>query len=157
MEENQFVVFKLKDEEYAIDIIKTHEVNRLKEITITKVPKLPDFIEGIINLRGDVVPIVNLRKKFSLPSKIIDKKTRIVIVKVDNKFIGLLVDSVSNVLSFQEVEISPPPDEVKMNCEYILGLGKKENRIVFLLDIDKILSINEQILINPNKEDITIG
>lgn len=148
MEENQFVVFKLENEEYAIDIMKAHEVNRLKEIKITGVPKLPNFIEGIINLRGDVVPIVNLRKKFNLPSKPIDKKTRIVIVKVDKKFIGLLVDSISNVLSFEEVEISPPPEEVKVNCEYILALGKKNKRTVFLLDIDQILGKKDKILIN---------
>ncbi len=145
--ENQYVVFSLEREEYGIDILKVHEINRLKEITITKVPRLPNFIEGIINLRGEIVPIINLRKKFGLSERKIDKHTRIVIVKIDKKVIGLLVDSVSHVVTFDEVEIASPPEEIKINCEYIKSLGKNEKRMVFILDIEKILSVEENIII----------
>lgn len=144
MDENQYVVFHLDNEEYAIDIVKIHEINRLKEITITKVPRVPDFIEGIINLRGEVVPIINLRKKFGIEPRQISKASRIVIVKILEKMIGLLVDSVSHVVSFENAEISPPPEEIKVNCQYITGLGKKGKRMIFLLDIEKILHIEEQ-------------
>lgn len=143
MDENQYVVFHLDNEEYAIDIVKIHEINRLKEITITKVPRVPDFIEGIINLRGEVVPIINLRKKFGIDPKQINKESRIVIVKIFNKVIGLLVDSVSHVLTFEVIEIASPPEEVKISCEYITGLGKKGKRMIFLLDIEKILHLED--------------
>ncbi|AOT69770.1 chemotaxis protein CheW [Geosporobacter ferrireducens] len=144
MDENQYVVFYLDNEEYAIDIVKIHEINRLKEITITRVPRVPHFIEGIINLRGEVVPIINLRKKFGIDPKNISKESRIVIVKIFNKVIGLLVDSVSHVLTFETVEIAPPPEEIKISCDYITGLGKKGKRMIFLLDIEKILHMEEQ-------------
>ncbi|WP_425446764.1 chemotaxis protein CheW [Dethiothermospora halolimnae] len=142
MEEMDFVVFEVAGEEYAIDILKTHEINRLKELTITPVPKLPSFIDGIINLRGDVVPIINLRRKFNLPSKPIDKKTRLVIVKTKGISIGLLVDNILKVRSFNKNQILEPTEEIKEDYDYITGMGKKEGRVSFIIDIDKIVSPN---------------
>ncbi|WIF95813.1 chemotaxis protein CheW [Caminicella sporogenes] len=144
MAENQYVVFSLCGEEYAIDILKVNEINRLKEIKITKIPKTPDYIDGIINLRGDVVPILNLRKKFHMKHRDIDKETRIVIVKIDSKIIGLLVDSVSHVLTLEEKEISPPPEEIKISSQYIVGVGKKGSRMIFILDIEKLFDSSER-------------
>lgn len=144
MAEKQYVVFELEAEEYGIDILNIHEINRLKEISISKVPKTPDFIEGIINLRGEVVPVIDLRKKFSLDAKAIEKESRIVIVKLKNKVVGLLVDSVSHVITLSDEDISPPPEEVKVNSEYIVGLGKKNDRMIFILDIYKILDVKEE-------------
>lgn len=142
MQEKQYVVFDMNHEEYGIDIMRIHEINRLKEIHITQVPKVPDFIEGIINLRGEVVPIVNLRKKFGIPSKEIDKESRIVIVKAEHKSIGLLVDRVSHVVDLGTSEITSPPEEIQKSCQYVIGLGKKGERIIFLLDIEKALKIS---------------
>lgn len=144
MSEKQYVVFNLQNEEYAIEIKRVHEVNRLKEIKITKVPKVPYFIEGIINLRGDVIPIVNLRKKFNLENRKINKETRIVIVAVNSKMAGLLVDSVSHVISIYEDEILLPPDEVKLNYNYITGVAKRGKKVIFILDINKILNIEKE-------------
>ncbi|RKD22194.1 purine-binding chemotaxis protein CheW [Caminicella sporogenes DSM 14501] len=144
MAENQYVVFSLCGEEYAIDILKVNEINRLKEIKITKIPKTPDYIDGIINLRGDVVPILNLRKKFHMEHRDIDKETRIVIVKIGSKIIGLLVDSVSHVLTLEEKEISPPPEEIKISSQYIIGVGKKGSRMIFILDIEKLFDSSER-------------
>lgn len=144
MDENQYVVFNLQNEEYAININKVCEVNRLKEIKITKVPKVPYFIEGIINIRGDVVPVINLRKKIDIEPKNIDKQTRMIIVSIDSKMVGILVDYVSHVITLQSNEIIEPPEEVKINCIYITGVGRKGKRIIFILDIDKMLNLGHE-------------
>ncbi|WP_432666635.1 chemotaxis protein CheW [Wukongibacter baidiensis] len=145
MTEKQYVVFSLGSEEYGLNILKVSEINRLKELEITKVPKTPEHIEGIINLRGDVVPIVNLRKKFKIELKKLDKQTRIVVVKIDSKNIGFLVDSVSHVITFEEEEFSAPPEEIAIDSNYITGVGKKGKRMVFLLDIDKLLNTSDDL------------
>lgn len=142
MTENQYVVFSLGNEEYGLNILKVSEINRLKELYITRVPKTPKHIEGIINLRGDVVPVVNLRKKFGIEPKESNKETRIVVVKIDSKNIGLLVDSVSHAIIFESEELSSPPEEIIIDSSYIMGVGKREKRMVFLLDIYKVLNID---------------
>lgn len=139
MDCKEYIVFKIMDEEYAIDIKRIHEINRLKEIKITSIPKVPYYIEGIINLRGEVVPILSLRKKFKLEESPISNTSRIIIVNIYEKRIGVLVDSVSSVISFEDFELSNPPEEFKVNCEYILNIGNKDNRLIFILDIDKVL------------------
>ncbi|MCY6959515.1 chemotaxis protein CheW [Clostridium brassicae] len=140
MDEKQYVVFSLKDEEYAIDIMQIYEVDRLKEIKITAIPRVPNYIEGIINLRGEVVPIINLRKRLGLEEKAIDKQSRIIIIRIEGKAIGILVDSIDNVISFVEEELYDPPEEVKNNCEYIKKVGDKGNRLIFILDVYSILT-----------------
>lgn len=145
MTEKQYVVFSLGSEEYGLNILKVSEINRLKELEITKVPQTPNYIEGIINLRGDVVPILNLRRRFAIQHKELDKQTRIVVVKIDSKNIGLLVDSVSHVVTFEEEEFSPPPEEMAIDSNYIMGVGKKGKRMVFLLDIDKLLNTSDNL------------
>ncbi len=145
MTEKQYVVFSLGSEEYGLNILKVSEINRLKELEITKVPQTPSYIEGIINLRGDVVPILNLRRRFAIQHKELDKQTRIVVVKIDSKNIGLLVDSVSHVVTFEEEEFSPPPEEMAIDSNYIMGVGKKGKRMVFLLDIDKLLNTSDNL------------
>ncbi|MCG8540883.1 MAG: chemotaxis protein CheW [Clostridia bacterium] len=145
MTEKQYVVFSLGSEEYGLNILKVSEINRLKELEITNVPQTPSYIEGIINLRGDVVPILNLRRRFAIQHKELDKQTRIVVVKIDSKNIGLLVDSVSHVVTFEEEEFSPPPEEMAIDSNYIMGVGKKGKRMVFLLDIDKLLNTSDNL------------
>ncbi|SHK04279.1 chemotaxis protein CheW [Paramaledivibacter caminithermalis] len=139
MTKNQYVVFSLGEEEYGINILAVSEINRLKEIEITKVPKAPEYIEGIINLRGDVVPVVNLRKKFNIGMKDLDKETRIIVVKINFQNVGILVDKVGHVAVFEEHELSAPPEEIVIDSNYIAGVGKKDEGMVFLLDIDKVL------------------
>lgn len=139
----QLVSFNLGKEEFAVDILKIQEINRMVEIT--KVPKSPDFVEGVINLRGKVIPIIDLRKRFGLPVTENTKQTRIVVVDVDKKIVGLIVDAVSEVLRLPTGTVEPPPPMVAgIDSEYISGVGKLEDRLLILLDLDKILSKDEK-------------
>ena len=138
--ENQFVVFQLDDQEYGIDIMQVYEINRLKEIAISPIPKTPKFVEGIINLRGEVVPVVDLRKKLELQNKSMDKKTRILIIKIDKKMVGLLVDAVREVIDILETDIAVPPEEVTdISTRYLTGVAKIGKRLVLLLNINEII------------------
>lgn len=134
----QIVTFKLDDEEYGVDILKVQEINRMTEITA--MPKAPFSVEGVINLRGKVIPVINLRKKFGLGEKDIDSQSRIIVVDTGST-VGLIVDSVSEVLRISSEIIEPPPPITGgMGSEYIMGIGKLEDRLIILLDIDKLLN-----------------
>jgi purine-binding chemotaxis protein CheW len=142
----QLVTFTLGNEEFALDILKVQEINRMVEIT--KVPKAPNFVEGVINLRGKVIPIVDIRKKFHLNFKESTKDTRIIVVNILGKTIGLIVDSVSEVLRINSNTIQPPPPLVaSLDSDYIKGVGKLDDRLIILLDIDKIFTTGEHNLI----------
>lgn len=139
----QLVSFNLGKEEFAVDILKIQEINRMVEIT--KVPKSPEFVEGVINLRGKVIPIIDLRKRFNLPGSENTKQTRIVVVDIDNKVVGLVVDAVSEVLRLPANTVEPPPPIVAgIDSEYISGVGKLEDRLLILLELDKVLSKDEK-------------
>lgn len=141
--ELQLVTFNLGKEEFAVPILQIQEINRLVEIT--RVPKSPDFVEGVINLRGKVIPIIDLRKRFSLPQAELGKYSRVVVINMDGRMIGLIVDSVSEVLRLSEEAVEPaPPIVAGIDSEYIKGLGKIEGRLLILLDLNKILSKEEK-------------
>ena len=140
----QMVSFKLGNEEFGVNIIKVQEIMRLQEIT--RVPQTPDFMEGVINLRGNVIPIIDLRKKFGMEVKDADNFSRIVVVNVEDKVIGVIVDAVEQVLRLSNTQIEPPPsvglDAMK---EYLMGVGKLKNSLLILLNLDKILTVSEQL------------
>jgi purine-binding chemotaxis protein CheW len=139
---NQYVTFILDGEEYAIDIMCVQEIIRLS--TVTKVPRMPEFVEGVINLRGKVIPVIDLRSKFGLSKSESDKNSRIVVAEVSEKITGLIVDSVSQVISISGDDIEPAPSMgTSVNAEYIFGMGKVGERLIILLDIGKILSESE--------------
>lgn len=139
----QLVSFNLGDEEYGVDILRVQEINRM--VHITRVPKAPEFVEGVINLRGKVIPIVDLRKRFGLCAKPHDKNTRIIVVDIDGRTVGLIVDGVSEVLRFSMDTIEPPPPMVTgVDAEYIWGVGKLEDRLLILLDLSKVLANEEK-------------
>ena len=139
----QLVSFKLGNEEFAVDILKIQEINRMVEIT--KVPKSPEFVEGGINLRGKVIPIIDLRKRFGMEASEYTKNTRIVVVDIDNKVVGLIVDGVSEVLRLPASTVEPPPPIVAgIDAEYINGVGKLEDRLLILLELEKVLSQEEK-------------
>jgi purine-binding chemotaxis protein CheW len=141
--ETQLVTFNLGKEEFAVPILQIQEINRLAEIT--RVPKSPDFVEGVINLRGKVIPIIDLRKRFGLVETELGKSTRIVVVNIDGRTVGLIVDAVSEVLRLSRSAIEPPPAIVAgIDAEYIKGLGKMEGRLLILLDLSKILTGEEK-------------
>jgi len=139
----QLVSFKLGDEEFGVDIMQVQEIIRMQDITA--VPNAPEFVEGVINLRGRVIPIVDLRKRFGLEEKSHDKATRIIVVKVDDLTVGLIVDEVSEVLRIPVDTVEPPPPIVAgVESEYIKGVGKLEDRLLILLDLSKTLSKEEK-------------
>lgn len=143
---NQFVVFKTGIEEYAIPILKVNEIIRLKGINITKVPNTQKYVMGIINLRGEVIPIVDLRLKFNMASKELDDNHRIIIVNLQDKSMGFLVDSVSEVAEIDEEDIAQPPEEISdINSKYITGVAKYKDRIFIILDIDIVVSDKEMV------------
>ncbi len=135
----QLVTFSIGEEEFGVDILKVQEIIRTMEIT--KVPRAQDFVEGVINLRGKVIPIIDLRRRFGLVSKEHDKHTRIIVIEINNMIVGFVVDSVSEVLRIPAGTVEPPPPVVAgMESEYISGVGKLQDRLLILLDLDKLLS-----------------
>ncbi len=135
----QLVTFSIDEEEFGVDILKVQEIIRTMEIT--KVPRAQDFVEGVINLRGKVIPIIDLRRRFGLSSKEHDKHTRIIVIEINNMIVGFVVDSVSEVLRIPAGTVEPPPPVVAgMESEYISGVGKLQDRLLILLDLDKLLS-----------------
>jgi purine-binding chemotaxis protein CheW len=134
----QLVSFRLAQEEYGIEITKVQEIILMGEIT--RVPQTPDYIKGLINLRSTVIPIVDLRLRFGLEQQAATDETRIMVVNVRGKTIGIIVDAVSEVLRISHEQIAPPPPTIAgLGREYLTGLVKRENRLLILLDIDKIL------------------
>ena len=138
----QLVTFSIGEEEFGVDILKVQEIIRMMEIT--KVPRAPEFVEGVINLRGKVIPIIDLRRRFGLSARGHDKDTRIIVIEINNMIVGFVVDSVSEVLRIPSSTVEPPPPVVSgMESEYISGVGKLEDRLLILLDLDRLLSHEE--------------
>ncbi len=138
----QLVTFFIGNEEFAVDILNIQGINRM--IEVTKVPNSPEFLEGIINLRGKVIPLVNLRKRLGLPTIVSDRSTRFIVVELGSKVIGFIVDSVNEVLRIGKEIIEPPPQMVTgVKSEFITAVGKLQDRLLILLDLDKILSKEE--------------
>ena len=141
-DDNQFVTFTLAEEEYGVDILRVQEIIGYKGFT--KIPRVADFIKGVLNLRGTVVPVVDLRRKFAMDEKDYDKFTVIMIVEVAGRVIGIIVDAVSDVVSLDSDDIQPTPRfSEKIRTEFIKGMGRKEDKFIILLDIDKVLSDEE--------------
>ena len=135
----QLVTFSTGDEEFGVDILRVQEI--IRTMAITKVPKAPEFVEGVINLRGKVIPIIDLRRRFGLQSKPHDKHTRIIVIEINTMIVGFVVDSVSEVLRIPASTVEPPPPVVAgLESEYISGVGKLEDRLLILLDLDRLLS-----------------
>ena len=142
----QIVTFKVGEEEFSVSILKVQEIIRMSEIT--KVPRSPDFVEGVINLRGRVIPVIDLRKRFGLPLVERSEEARTIVVDSAGNVVGLIVDSVTEVLKLPVSTVEPPPDIVGgMESDYIEGVGKLDNRLVILLNLDKVLTSAEQDLI----------
>ncbi len=142
----QLVTFKLGTEEFGVDILKVQEINKM--MNITKIPNAPTFIEGVINLRGKIIPIVDLRKRLGFRDQPYDKSTRIIVVELDGLVLGFIVDSVSEVLRIPENTIEPPPSMVAgIESEYIEGVGKLDDRLLILLELKKIFS-------SPERKDV---
>ena len=139
----QLVTFLIGNEEFGVEILKVQEINKMMQVT--KIPNSPSFVEGVINLRGKVIPIINLRNKLRLSPKEHDKNTRIIVMEIQGKTVGFIVDAVSEVLRIPRSITEPPPPMIGgVSSEYIVSVGKLEDRLLILLDVDRILSNEEK-------------
>jgi purine-binding chemotaxis protein CheW len=146
IETTQYLTFKLGDEIFALDVAKVREI--LDFTTVTKVPQTPDFMRGVINLRGSVVPVVDMRLKLAMSSTEKTVNTCIVVVEVDldgeTIILGALADSVQEVIDLEPDQIEPAPKiGTKLRTDFIRGMGKNDSRFIMILDIDKVFSLDE--------------
>ncbi|SDC87264.1 purine-binding chemotaxis protein CheW [Candidatus Frackibacter sp. WG12] len=140
--ENQFVTFGVEDEEYGVDVLKVQEIIRYQKPT--KVPNAPEVVKGVINFRGEVIPVIDLRKKFDLELREYDDFTVIVILEVKDKTIGIIVDHVSDILSFSKEDIQDTLEfSSDIKTEFIRGMAKLDDRLIMLLELEKLLSFEE--------------
>jgi purine-binding chemotaxis protein CheW len=140
--ENQYVTFRVADEEYGIDVMKVQEIIRYEEPT--KVPNAPEVIKGVINFRGEVIPVFDLRIKFNLELRKYDNFTVVVILEVKDKIIGIIVDHVSDILSFAPEDIQKDLEfSSNIKTEFIRGMAKLDDRLIMLLELEKLLSFKE--------------
>lgn len=140
----QLVSFNLEKEEYGINVLMVREIIRM--LNITRVPNTPHYVEGVINLRGKVIPIINLRKKFDLLDTDYDKRTRIMVMEVVGELMGFIVDEVSEVIRISEKEIQPPPPVVSSGIEQecMAGVINQAERLLVLLDLEKMFTADER-------------
>ena len=147
----EFLTFTLGSEEYAIDILRVQEIRGYDQVTA--IANSPAFIKGVINLRGTIVPIVDLRIKFNLPSVTYDPFTVVIILNVLNRIVGIVVDSVSDVLALTPNEIKPAPEfGGSFDTQYLMGLATVEERMLILVNIEQLMSSQEMALLNEGSD-----
>jgi purine-binding chemotaxis protein CheW len=138
----QFLAFTLGDEEYGVDIQKVQELRGYD--AVTRIANAPDFIKGVVNLRGIIVPIIDMRIKFQLGMPTYDQFTVVIILNIGHRTIGMVVDNVSDVLSLQPEEIKPAPEMgTAIDTDYLIGLGTLDSRMLILIDIDRLMSSSD--------------
>lgn len=143
----EFLAFKLGKEEYGIDILKVQEIRGYE--TVTRIANAPEFIKGVVNLRGIIVPIVDMRIKFHLGEPTYDQFTVVIILNVAGRVVGMVVDSVSDVITLSQDQIKPAPEMgTALNTDYLIGLGTVDQRMLILVEIDKLMSSAEMCLVD---------
>lgn len=142
-EEAQLVVFRMGSEEFGVPIQRVQEIIKVPEIT--HLPNTADYIEGVINLRGDVLPVINLRTRFGLPNQEHNAETRIIVVELPVGRVGLVVDAVTEVLRIPQDAIEPAPKVTGLRTELLAGVGKLDDRLLVLLELDQLLSTDDKI------------
>ena len=159
-ETTQYLTFKLAEEVFALDISKVREV--LDFTDITKVPRTPEFMRGVINLRGNVVPVVDMRLKFGMTKTEKTVNTCIIIVEIsldgDKTVLGALADAVQEVLDLEPDKIEPAPKiGTRLRTEFIKGMGKRDDQFIIILDIDKVFSVDELSLVQDGRDSGAIA
>ncbi|MGP9764783.1 chemotaxis protein CheW [Halomonas sp. AOP13-D3-9] len=145
-ESREFLVFSLGDEEYAIDILKVQEIRGYENVT--RIANAPDFIKGVTNLRGVIVPIIDLRIKFHFDKVEYGGQTVVIVVNVADRVVGIVVDGVSDVMTLTPDQIKPAPEfGVTLSSDFLSGLGSLDDRMLVLVDIDKLLTSDEMALV----------
>jgi purine-binding chemotaxis protein CheW len=137
----QLVGFHVGDEEFCLDILRVQEIIRLQQLT--RVPNSPDAMDGVMNLRGKIIPVIALRKRFGLEQAPSNKNARIVVVEVKGTVLGFIVDSVSEVLRIPSDTVEAPPQLGQARQEYVSGVGKLDDRLLILLDVDRLMSADD--------------
>jgi purine-binding chemotaxis protein CheW len=142
LSEIKVIVFRLKDEEYGVEVNQVRSIERMQKIT--RVPRTAPFVKGVINLRGVVNPIINLRSRFDLEEEVETESTRIIIVALDDMEVGLIVDAANDVIDVPVNAIEPPPEVVGgIGADYLRGVAKLDQRLLILLNLDKVLNAEE--------------
>ena len=159
LESGQFLAFRLAEEVFAFDISKVREV--LEFDTVTKVPQTPDMMTGVINLRGSVVPVIDMRLKFGMNETEKTVNTVIIIIEIEideeSTMIGALVDSVNEVMDLDTDHIEPPPSiGTQLNTDFIKGMGKQNDQFIIILDIESIFSSDELALVQQASEQVPV-
>ena len=150
---NEFLTFTLGDEEYGVDILKVQEIRGYD--TVTKIPDAPDFIKGVINLRGAIVPVIDLRIKFNLASVAYNEFTVMIILNIARRIVGIVVDSVSDVTQLTPEQIKPTPEfGSALDTSYITGLGALDERMLILIDIEKLMSSTDMALMDAQSQSL---
>lgn len=144
VDEQQFVAFRLGTEEYGVSILQIQEIKRMTEVT--RVPHTPAYVKGVINLRGSILPVIDLKTRLNFASGDYTDEARIIIVKLEENSVGMIVDAVSEVLWLPADQIEPSPEFVgELEAEYIRGVGKVEGRLVILLNMENVAAIETTI------------
>ncbi len=145
----EYLTFTLGNENYAIDILTVKEIRGYE--SVTKIANAPPFIKGVINLRGDIVPIVDLRLKFDVGNVTYDEFTIVIVLHIHSRIVGIVVDGVSDVVTLSRDQLRPPPDfGVAFNSNYLLGLATVNEQMIILVDIEKLISSEEMALCESN-------
>jgi purine-binding chemotaxis protein CheW len=140
--EIQLVGFRIGRETFGVPIGLVREIVRMMEITA--VPEAPDYVEGVINLRGRIIPVIDLRKRFREPGIVANKRNRILVAELEGRLVGLIVDAASEVLKMANGDIEPPPELLQENdLSYVTGLGKRNGKLIILVDVEKLLNHGE--------------
>jgi len=134
----QLVSFKVGNEEFGLEILKVQEIIRLRELT--RVPNMPDFVDGVINLRRKVIPVIGLRRRMGIATGEADKRTRIVVAEVNGRVLGFVVDEVSEVLRISADTVEPAPKLGQVDREYVQGIGKIDERLLILIDLNPLIT-----------------
>ena len=147
----QLVSFVIENEEFGIDILRVQEI--IRPVEITRVPNSPSFVEGVINLRGRIVPVVDLRKRFGLPEREQDQHTRIIVVELIDRVVGFMMDAVKEVIRVDRSVIEPAPElAIGIDTEYIKGGAKLEDRLLILLELEEVLTEDEKNAVRDAEE-----
>lgn len=152
-EKVQLACFKVGEEKYALDILKVKEITRSQPVT--RIPRAPEFIEGVISIRGTFIPVVDMRKRFGFPPREPDRNTRVIIATIAGRIIGIQVDEAKEVIWVSRKEIKPPPRILKGNAsEYLEGICRSGDEILMFLDFERILSTREKIRLDEIKKAV---
>jgi len=152
----EYLVFTLGEQEYAIDILKVQEIRGYESQHVTRIANVPPFIKGVTNLRGTIVPIIDMRIKFNLEHVPYDQHTVVIILNLASRVVGIVVDGVSDVLGLQPSQVSPAPQTgAAFSAQYLLGIGTLEARMLMLVDIEALMDREDMGLVEDPSDDLS--